>query len=262
MGTARITCVSGCKCEATDIDGTWEQQATLMQNNKFKVGPGCVAAWCGTRGLGVWCGTHGVGVWRGAAAAGTAAVCVLRWICVAVIGMAGLGGGNVGPASLVVPPAALCCGASVLRPRATVLASIAGVAALVPRHADLPAWLPAWLPAAGVSQLALPPAGDRAGGAWGGAPGGAQGQADGHYGQVGACCSWVVGALNAEGWASWACQQPQPVLPRPVLGLCHSQAGSPPSACCRPAPRSHFPLRLDQKEDQTEVVASKVEVAD
>lgn len=38
MGTARVECVSGCECERSVLDGTWEQQATLMQIHSFKVG--------------------------------------------------------------------------------------------------------------------------------------------------------------------------------------------------------------------------------
>ncbi|KAL4421052.1 hypothetical protein ABPG77_007527 [Micractinium sp. CCAP 211/92] len=37
MGTARVACVSGCHCQKTILDGTWEQQATLMQIHGFKV---------------------------------------------------------------------------------------------------------------------------------------------------------------------------------------------------------------------------------
>lgn len=37
MGTARVACVSGCHCQKTVLDGTWEQQATLMQIHGFKV---------------------------------------------------------------------------------------------------------------------------------------------------------------------------------------------------------------------------------
>lgn len=36
MGTARVACVSGCHCQKTILDGTWEQQATLMQIHGFK----------------------------------------------------------------------------------------------------------------------------------------------------------------------------------------------------------------------------------
>ena len=39
MGTAQVVCVSGCECDKTVLDGTWEQQATLMQIHQFKVGP-------------------------------------------------------------------------------------------------------------------------------------------------------------------------------------------------------------------------------
>ena len=38
MGSASVTCVQGCSCEKTVLDGTWEQQATLMQIHQFKVG--------------------------------------------------------------------------------------------------------------------------------------------------------------------------------------------------------------------------------
>lgn len=38
MGTAWVECVSGCECERSVVDGTWEQQATLMQIHSFKVG--------------------------------------------------------------------------------------------------------------------------------------------------------------------------------------------------------------------------------
>ena len=31
MGTARVVCVSGCACEKSRLDGTWSEQATLMQ---------------------------------------------------------------------------------------------------------------------------------------------------------------------------------------------------------------------------------------
>lgn len=37
MGTAQVVCVSGCECDKTVLDGTWEQQATLMQIHQFKV---------------------------------------------------------------------------------------------------------------------------------------------------------------------------------------------------------------------------------
>lgn len=36
MGTAAVECVSGCECPRTILDGTWEQQATLMQIHTFK----------------------------------------------------------------------------------------------------------------------------------------------------------------------------------------------------------------------------------
>lgn len=41
MGTADVKCVSGCKCPAEVLDGTWDMQASLMQNLVFKVGPPC-----------------------------------------------------------------------------------------------------------------------------------------------------------------------------------------------------------------------------
>ncbi|EFN55332.1 hypothetical protein CHLNCDRAFT_134328 [Chlorella variabilis] len=37
MGTAQVACVSGCQCKKTVLDGTWEQQATLMQIHRFPV---------------------------------------------------------------------------------------------------------------------------------------------------------------------------------------------------------------------------------
>ena len=38
MGTAWVECVEGCECERSVLDGTWAQQATLMQIHSFKVG--------------------------------------------------------------------------------------------------------------------------------------------------------------------------------------------------------------------------------
>lgn len=37
MGTAWVECVSGCECKRSVLDGTWKQQATLMQIFSFKV---------------------------------------------------------------------------------------------------------------------------------------------------------------------------------------------------------------------------------
>lgn len=37
MGTAEVACVAGCTCDPTILDGTWEQEATLMQIHSFKV---------------------------------------------------------------------------------------------------------------------------------------------------------------------------------------------------------------------------------
>ena len=56
MGTAQVACVSGCQCKKTVLDGTWEQQATLMQIHRFPVSPG----WEGGRLLPLQLqGTHG-----------------------------------------------------------------------------------------------------------------------------------------------------------------------------------------------------------
>ncbi len=41
MGTAWVECVEGCECERSVLDGTWAQQATLMQIHSFKVGGRC-----------------------------------------------------------------------------------------------------------------------------------------------------------------------------------------------------------------------------
>ena len=43
FGTARVKCVAGCRCHTTILDGTWAQQATLMQTHTF---------WCA--GWGRW----------------------------------------------------------------------------------------------------------------------------------------------------------------------------------------------------------------
>lgn len=37
MGTALITCVAGCRCAPTIVDGTWQTRASLQQMHKFYV---------------------------------------------------------------------------------------------------------------------------------------------------------------------------------------------------------------------------------
>lgn len=38
MGTAEVKCVRGCQCKKAVLDGTWDTEASLMQNLRFKVG--------------------------------------------------------------------------------------------------------------------------------------------------------------------------------------------------------------------------------
>ena len=40
MGVAQVKCVAGCACPTTEIDGTWEARASLLQIHRFKVGWG------------------------------------------------------------------------------------------------------------------------------------------------------------------------------------------------------------------------------
>lgn len=40
MGAAYVQCVSGCACNDSVIEGTWDRRATLMQMHEFKVGVG------------------------------------------------------------------------------------------------------------------------------------------------------------------------------------------------------------------------------
>lgn len=40
MGTARVECVSGCKCDPSWLDGTWDRQASLFTILRFHVRPG------------------------------------------------------------------------------------------------------------------------------------------------------------------------------------------------------------------------------
>lgn len=51
MGTAWVECVAGCECERSVLDGTWAQQATLMQIHSFKVGGAGVLGGAATSGL-------------------------------------------------------------------------------------------------------------------------------------------------------------------------------------------------------------------
>lgn len=37
MGTANVTCVSGCACNSTLLDGTWERRASLFTITRFEV---------------------------------------------------------------------------------------------------------------------------------------------------------------------------------------------------------------------------------
>lgn len=37
MGTANVTCVSGCSCNSTLLDGTWERRASLFTITRFEV---------------------------------------------------------------------------------------------------------------------------------------------------------------------------------------------------------------------------------
>jgi hypothetical protein len=46
MGTADVTCLAGCTCRRSSLDGTWERRASLQEMHKFAVG------WAGGR-LGV-----------------------------------------------------------------------------------------------------------------------------------------------------------------------------------------------------------------
>lgn len=39
MGTANVTCLSGCSCNSTLLDGTWERRASLFTITRFEVGP-------------------------------------------------------------------------------------------------------------------------------------------------------------------------------------------------------------------------------
>lgn len=50
MGTADVSCASGCTCQRTRIDGTWQELASLQEMHRFKVGwlgwrPVCLQ-WC------------------------------------------------------------------------------------------------------------------------------------------------------------------------------------------------------------------------
>lgn len=49
MGTARVECVSGCKCATDRLDGTWLRQASLFTIMRFHVG---AAAWLVGQGRG------------------------------------------------------------------------------------------------------------------------------------------------------------------------------------------------------------------
>jgi hypothetical protein len=37
MGVARVECRSGCRCEPTTIDSTWDKQVSLQQIHMFRV---------------------------------------------------------------------------------------------------------------------------------------------------------------------------------------------------------------------------------
>ena len=50
MGTAAVTCVAGCTCGRTQLDGTWALQASLQQVHTFTVRGGGRSAPCGTPG--------------------------------------------------------------------------------------------------------------------------------------------------------------------------------------------------------------------
>jgi hypothetical protein len=42
MGTARVQCVAGCKCEPTDIDALWGEKASMLMTAEFAVGAAAV----------------------------------------------------------------------------------------------------------------------------------------------------------------------------------------------------------------------------
>jgi len=44
MGTARIECLSGCVCNPTKLDGTWEHHYSLFYITRFVVSEVYVAA--------------------------------------------------------------------------------------------------------------------------------------------------------------------------------------------------------------------------
>lgn len=49
MGVAQVKCVAGCTCPTSELDGTWDTKASLLQIHRFKVG-GWVGGGCSVPG--------------------------------------------------------------------------------------------------------------------------------------------------------------------------------------------------------------------